>query len=93
MAGRSVSEMYVLVPALTASHLLLSSCSLIIGLLVGSLSHRYCRKKSKMSSMDEKIAEDPVYSEVSPKAVQSANHVSELVKSVDNVAYGQVSPP
>ena len=46
-----------------------------------------------MSSMDEKIAEEPVYSEIPPKTVPSANHVSELVKSVDNVAYGQVSPP
>ena len=39
-----------------------------------------------MSSMDE-----PVYSEIPPKAVPSAyRHVSELVEPVDNVAYGQV---
>ena len=89
-AGSSVSE--TLVPALTASHFLLSSCTLIIGLLVGSLSHRCCRKKTNMSSMNEKVAEEPVYSEIPPKSVPSANHVCELVKSVDNVAYGQVSP-
>ena len=42
--------------------------------------------KKCMSSMDE-----PVYSEIPPKGVPSVYHVSELVKSVDNVAYGQVN--
>ena len=81
----------ILVPALTASHLLLSSCTLIIGLLLGSMSHRCCWKRTE-SLMDKKIAEEPVYSEIPPKTVLSVHNVSESVKSVDNVAYGYVSP-
>ena len=42
--------------------------------------------------MDKKIAEEPVYSEIPPKTVPSVHHVSESVKSVDNVAYRYVSP-
>ena len=45
--------------------------------------------------MDKKFAsfvEEPVYSEIPPKAALSEYHVSESVKSVDNVAYGQASP-
>ena len=85
----------ILVPVLTASHLLLSLCTLIVGLLLGSLSHRYCRRKKSSKTMDKKFvssAEEPVYSEIPPKTVPSVYRVSESVKSVDNVAYGQVSP-
>ena len=81
----------ILVPVLTASHLFLSLCTLVIGLLLGSLSHR-CRsiKKSSTNTKLPSSPEEPVYSEISPKAVPSVYHTS--VKSVDNVVYGQVSP-
>lgn len=90
-----VSESVILIPVLTASHLLLSLCTLIAGLLLGCLSHRCCgpRRRSPQTS-DKKFVssmDEPVYSEIPPKAVPSAyRHVSELVKPVDNVAYGQV---
>ena len=90
-AGSLQSASKILVPALTASHLLLSSCTLIIGLLLGSCSQRCCRKKAEFST-DKKLAEEPVYSEIPPKAVPPVCHLSESVKSVDNVVYGQVSP-
>ena len=86
---------HVLVPILTASHLLLSLCTLIVGVLLGSLLHRCCKRRKSSNTMDEKFAssvEEPVYSEIPPKIVPSVYHVSESVKSVDNVAYGQVSP-
>ena len=83
---------HVLVPILTASHLLLSLCTLIVGVLLGSC----CKSRKSSNTMDKKFVsssvEEPVYSEIPPKIIPSVYHVSELVKSVDNVAYGQVSP-
>ena len=83
----------ILVPALTASHFLLSLCTLIFGLLLGCLSHRCCRRKRSSKTMKKKFVpsvDEPVYSEIPPKAVPSVYHVSESVKSVDNMAYGYV---
>ena len=89
-AGITSISSVIFVPALIASHLFLSSCTLIIGFLLGSLSHRCCKKKS--SNIDNKLTpsiEEPVYSEIPPKTVPSVFQAS--VKSVDNVAYGQIS--
>ena len=85
----------ILIPVLTASHLFLSLCTLIVGLLLGSLSHRCCGRRRSSKTMDKKSVssvDEPVYSEIPPKAVSSVYHASESVKSVDNVAYGYVSP-
>jgi hypothetical protein len=86
-----------LIPVLIVSHLLLSLCTLLVGLLLGCrLSHRCRRRRSSSTTQDKKFAssvDEPVYSEIPPKAVPSVYHVSELVKSVDNVAYGRVNSP
>ena len=88
----------ILIPVLIASHFLLSLFTLVVGLLLGCLLSQRCRGRSKRSSKtaDKKFAssvDEPVYSEIPPKAVPSVHHVSELVKSVDNVAYGRVDTP
>ena len=94
-AGRgSVSESVTLILVLTASHLLLSLCTLIIGLLLGCLSYKCCRGRRSSRISNKKFVSfvnEPLYSEIPPKVVPLAyRHVSELVKPVDNVAYGQV---
>ena len=89
----------ILIPVLIASLLFLSLSTLVIGLLLGCLlSQRCCRRAARRSSkaVDKKFAssvDEPVYSEIPPKVVPSVYHVSELVKSVDNVAYGRVNSP
>ena len=86
----------ILIPVLIASHLLLSLSTLVVGLLLGFLlPQRCCRRAGRPSkTADKKFGssmDEPVYSEIPPKVVQSVYHVSELVKSVDNVAYGRVN--
>jgi hypothetical protein len=92
----SESISVILIPVLIASHLLLSLCTLLVGLLLGCLLSHRCRKRRSSTTQNKKFAssvDEPMYSEIPPKAVPSVYHVSELVKSVDNVAYGRVNSP